>query len=187
MPENDHSISFIWKSFLAGDRKAFACLYDLHVGALYRYGTKLTNDENLVKDAIQEVFLELYLKREKSKTDPENLRYYLIVMLKHNLVKKMKYYRKLVGEKECELQFEPQYSIEKVIIKREEETELNHRIGDILKRLPAKQQEALYLRFTEMMDYKEIAQLLHIEVDSVRIQVFRALNSIREKIGKFKL
>ena len=184
MPENDLSISFIWKSFLAGDKKAFACLYDLHADAMFRYGTKLCNDESLVMDAIQEIFLDLYLKRERNKTNPENLRFYLFLALKRNLIKKIKRLRNFVGENDFEANFEPEYSIEKNIIEKEEEMEMNHRIGDLLRKLPPKQKEAMYLRFYEMMEYKEIAQMLQIEVESVRIQVFRALKTIREIIRK---
>ena len=180
--ENENSI--IWKSFLAGNKEAFAHLYNLHVEALYRYGTKLCSDDNLVKDAIQEVFLDLYLKRQKNKTNPENLRWYLILALKRNLVKKLKRNRKLVDEAECELIFEPEYSIEKAIIENEEEAELNRKVNDVLKNLPVKQKEALYLRYNESMEYPEIAQLLNISVESVRKQVYRALTTIRKKFGK---
>lgn len=182
MEENSNSV--IWKSFIAGDKEAFALLYNQHVEALYRYGTKLCTDDNLVKDAIQEVFLDLYLKRHKNKTNPENLRWYLILALKRNLIKKLKHNRKLVDKKECELNFEPEYSIEKAIIEDEEETALNQKVNDVLKNLPARQKEALYLRYNESMEYPEIAQLLNISVESVRKQVYRALSSIREKFGK---
>ena len=90
--------SLIWESFLKGDKEAFAHLYNLHVEMLYRYGTKLCCDEGLVKDAIQEVFLDLYLKRGKNKTVPDNLHFYLLLALKRNLIKKLKINRKLVDE-----------------------------------------------------------------------------------------
>ena len=182
MAENDSSI--VWKSFLAGNKEAFAHLYNLHVEALYRYGTKLCTDDSLVKDAIQEVFLDLYLKRAKNKTNPENLRYYLILALKRNLIKKLKSNRRLVEEEVCELDFEPEYSIEKAIIEHEEEAELNLKVKEVLKNLPAKQKEALYLRYNESMEYPEIAQLLNISVESVRKQVYRALTAIRKQFGK---
>ena len=159
MVKNGYSNAIIWEGFLAGDKEAFAHLYNLHMEALYRYGTKLCTDDNLVKDAIQEVFLDLYLKRKKNQTNPYNLRWYLILALKRNLIKKLKHNRKLVGEEECELNFEPEYSIEKAIIENEEEAELNRKVNDELKKLPAKQKEALYLRFNESMEYPEIAKV----------------------------
>jgi len=181
--DNDSNV-VLWESFLAGDKEAFAHFYNLHVDALYRYGTKLCSDDGLVKDAIQEVFLDLYLKRQKNRTNPENLRYYLILALKRNLIKKLKRNRKMVNEEECELNFEPEYSIEKAIIENEEEAELNRRVNEVCKNLPARQKEALYLRYNESMEYEEIAKVLNISIESVRKQVYRALQSIREKFGK---
>jgi RNA polymerase sigma factor (sigma-70 family) len=182
-PKVENKNSIIWKSFLAGNKEAFAHLYNLHVEALYRYGTKLCTDDSLVKDAIQEVFLDLYLKRAKNKTNPENLRYYLILALKRNLIKKLKRNRRLVEEEACELNFEPEYSIEKAIIENEEEIELNRRVNEVLKNLPAKQKEALFLRYNESMEYDDIAGILNISVESVRKQVYRALSSIRKQFG----
>ncbi|RIH62921.1 sigma-70 family RNA polymerase sigma factor [Mariniphaga sediminis] len=184
MREGGKSNAIIWESFLAGDKEAFAHIYNLYVESMYRYGTKLCSDENLVKDAIQEIFLDLFLKRHKNKTNPENLHYYLILALKRNLIKKLKRNRKLVEEEDFETEFEPEYSIEKIIIEDEEETELNRRVKKVLSTLPAKQKEAIYLRFNESMEYQEIAQVLNISVESVRKQVYRALSSIRKQFGK---
>lgn len=180
--KNENSI--IWENFLTGNKEAFAHIYNLHVEALYRYGTKLCADGNLVKDAIHEVFLDLYLKRQKNKPNPKNLRWYLILALKRNLIKKLERNRKLVDEAESELNFEPEYSIEKAIIENEQEAELNRKVNEVLKNLPAKQKEALYLRYNESMEYPEIAQLLNISVESVRKQVYRALSAVRKKFGK---
>ena len=172
-----------WNSFLAGDKEAFAHFYNLHVEALYRYGTKLCSDSNLVKDAIQEVFLDLYLKRQKNHVNPVKLRFYLILSLKHNLLKKLKRNRKLIDGKDCEMLFEPEYSIETSIIEDELEAEINYRVQALLKKLPAKQKEALYLRFNEALEYQEIAGILNISVESARKQVYRAIQSIRNQLN----
>lgn len=174
----------IWKSFLAGDKEAFAGIYNMNLDILYRYGTKLCADEDMVKDAIQEVFLDLYLKRGKNKSNPEYLKYYLILALKRILMKKVKQNRKIVDDNRVDtLCFEPDYSIEQSIIDHEEAAEITRRVGAALTKLPSKQKEALYLRFNESMDYAEIAQILEISVESVRKQVYRALKTVREMFG----
>jgi RNA polymerase sigma factor (sigma-70 family) len=184
MINDGNGTAVYWNSFLAGDKEAFAHFYNLHVEALYRYGTKLCCDSNLVKDAIQEVFLDLYLKRQKNRINPEKLRYYLILSLKHNLIRKLKRNRKLIDDKECEMLFEPEYSIETAIIEDERETEINNRLQALLKKLPAKQKEALYLRYNEALEYQEIAEILNISVESARKQVYRAIHSIRDQLSK---
>ena len=179
------NISMIWKSFLNGDKEAFASVYNLYVNDLYRYGSKLCKDEYLLKDAIQEVFLDLYLKRNNNKTSPENLKYYLLLALKRNLIKKMKQNRNLSGNStDYDILFEPEYSVENTIIEQEEDEERKKRIQHVLNSLPAKQKEAVYLRYNEALEYPEIAKLLGVSVESVRKQVYRALKTIRELYKK---
>ena len=182
MDKNNSRTLIYWQNFIEGNNEAFAYFYNLHVEVLFRYGTKFCSDDNIVKDAIQEIFIDLYLKRNSNKTNPENLRFYLILALKRNLIKKLRQNRRLVDIEISDIEFEPEYSIEKLIIDDESEAELNLRLQEILKDLPAKQKEALYLRFNESMDYPEIAQILNISVESVRKQVYRALKALRNKM-----
>ena len=178
---HDGDIHIIWKNFLVGNKEAFAFIYNLHFEALYSYGFKLCLDKEIVKDAIQEVFLDLYSKREKNKTNPDNLKYYLLLALKRNIIKKLKRNRKMANDNQIDdILFEPGYNIEQTIIRNEEESKRNQRIIHILNQLPSKQKEAIYLRFNEAMEYKEIAIILGISVESVRKQVYRAMKSIRD-------
>lgn len=181
----NQDIHLIWNNFLNGNKDAFAYIYNLHLDALYRYGTKLCLDENLVMDAIQEIFLDLYLKRKNNKTNPENLKYYLILALKRNLIKKLQRERNFVREDEInELCFQPEYCIEQLIIEYEEEKILLERIKEILFQLSPGQKEVLYLRFNESLEYSEISKIMNISVESARKQVYRALKVIREVHGK---
>ena len=181
----DQKISILWKSFQVGNMEAFASIYNQHLNALYRYGTKLCADEEIVKDAIQEVFLDLYLKREKNKTNPENLKYYLILSLKRNLIKKLKKDRKSgVSNSGYELPFDSECNMEQIMIENEEETEKSRRIEYMISQLTVKQKEVLYLRFNESMEYSEIAKVMKISVESVRKQVYRAIKTVREVFVK---
>jgi RNA polymerase sigma factor (sigma-70 family) len=181
----DKSIHDIWKSFQAGNSEAFAYIYNLHLDSLFRYGTKLCDDDDLVKDAIQEVYLDLYLKKEKNNSNPQHLKFYLLLSLKHNLVKKLQKRRRMVNDdSDGELSFEPEYSIEHNIIEEEQNRELSEKLKKIIQQLPARQKEALYLRFNESMEYDEISRILNISVESARKQVYRALKTVREIMEK---
>lgn len=172
-----------WLNFKEGDKEAFAIFYNLHVDRLYKYALKLCHDDDTVKDAIQEVFLDLYLKRAKNKTTPENLKYYLLLALKRNLIKKLKSKRRFdegeIPEGEMpDLEFSAEYQL----IEKEQDEELNTKVLNALNQLPGKQKEAIYLRFNEGMDYPEIALMLGITIESVRKQVYRALKTVRELV-----
>jgi len=181
---NKYEPNIVWERFLKGDKKSFAQIYNHHIDALYKYGTKLSDDDDLVKDAIQEVFIDLYTRRESNKSKPENLNYYLILALKRNLIKKLKHNRKKIETQNFDLIFEPVYSIEKKIIENEEDAVLRRKVSQVLKSLPNKQKEAIYLRFNESLEYDQIAKILNITIDSARKQVYRALKSLRMQFGK---
>lgn len=179
--ENNEYWHLTWLKFKDGDKEAFAVFYNLHIDRLYQYGLKLSNNDDTTKDAIQEVFIDLYLKRVKNTTTPENLKYYLFLALKRNLIKRIKSKRRFVGSKMSESKLtEIEFSIEYQLIEKEQNAELRTRVLNALKQLPDKQKEAIYLRFNESMDYPEIAIILGITIESVRKQVYRALKTVRK-------
>jgi DNA-directed RNA polymerase specialized sigma24 family protein len=53
-----------WQAFKQGDRSAFEELYRKYAKVLYNYGRKLKHDPELVHDAIQDLFIELWRLRE---------------------------------------------------------------------------------------------------------------------------
>ena len=173
----------MWHKFREGDKEAFATFYNLHIDRVYQYGLKLCNDEDLVKDAIQEVFLDLYLKRETNRTTPENLRYYLLLAIKRALIKNMKSSRRfdhsdISDERILEFEFGVEYQL----IEEETTEERRKQVINALNQLPSKQKEAVYLRFNEGMDYAGIANILGINIESVRKHIYRALKTVREII-----
>jgi len=172
----------VWLRFQTGDKEAFAILYNLHVNSLYSYGTKLCKDEEAVKDALQELFMDFYLRRNKLILDQEKLKFYLMLALRRSLIKKMEAGRKLVHQIHEFTEFQPDYSIEFQMMEREKDEEVRQKVVNALNQLPAKQKEAIYLRYNESLEYPEVAKILHITVESVRKQVYRALKTIKEII-----
>ena len=53
--------------FCAGNDQAFAQLYDLYIQMLFNYGIKITQDQELLKDCIHDVFMKVYSKRGEKK------------------------------------------------------------------------------------------------------------------------
>ena len=176
-------IQNLWEQIVQkDDKEAFAELYNLFIDDLYRYGSKLSPDDEMVKDSIQEVFLDLYDKRKKSSIT-QNLKLYLIVALKRVLIRKLQKYRKLEKRQIDDVDmFEVQYSFEEQWIEEEANHEVLEKIKKIITELPAKQKEIIYLRFNLSLEYTEISTMLGISVESVRKQVYRAVKSVRENI-----
>ncbi len=171
-----------WKAFLSGNKDAFAYYYNLYIDDLYHYGTKIMNDEDSVKDAIQEVFVDLYIKRNSNHANLDNVKFYLLLALKRNLIKRLKRNRRFAEESNI-TDFEPEYSAEVSIIDFEEKEELPRKLAKLIQELPSKQKEAIYLRFNQELEYNEIAQILNVTVETARKHVYRALKAVKNSMN----
>lgn len=184
---HERNIDFLWKSFLNGDDKCFSIIYQQHIERLLSYGKKLSSDTGLLHDCIQEVFIDLFLKREKLGGNIKNLKSYLFVALRNALIKKIirsKKFEQLDVEKsKDELVFDIEYSFQDKLIEQEISTEIKDKLWEAINKLPSKQKEIIYLKFEEEMDYPEISDILNISVESARKLLYRALLSLREKVA----
>ena len=173
--ENDLSI---WNSFLSGDDDACACIYKQHVQHLFLYGTTLTSDREMVKDCIQDVFIQIYNNRNQlGKTD--NIRLYLLTALRNtlfNAFKKQSSYQRFVDNIEV---LNISANTEEEWIDRENETNQKERIAVLKALLTHRQQEIIYYRFVEEFSIKEISKELNINYQSVANIMQRALKKMR--------
>ncbi len=54
----------VWKSLLKGDRRALGEIYTRYFDKLYNYGSKISHDAAITEDAIQDLFIELWNRRQ---------------------------------------------------------------------------------------------------------------------------
>ena len=176
----------LWHLFLEGDDKCFALIYKNHIERLLLYGHKLCPDSEIVHDTIQEIFIQLFQRRNEVGTKIENLKAYLFVALRNSLIKKMVNKRKFewleVNDRGDEPSFMVEYSYQDQLIEQEISTEVKSKLTQAVNRLPGKQKEIIYLKFEEEMNYKEISNILNISVESARKLLYRALLSLRDTL-----
>jgi RNA polymerase sigma factor (sigma-70 family) len=180
---NSCDANILWNSFLDGDDKAFVDIYHLFIHPLLSYGKKLTNDHELVQDAVQGIFIDLYQKRSKKHFPINNLKAYLFIALKNSILQKILqnriYNDKMVDNYQLN-EFNIEYSFQDQMINLEISREKHQRLQNAIVTLPSKQKEIIYLKFEEGLEYTVIARLMKITVESARKQLYRALLSLRQ-------
>jgi len=154
---------------LAGDPVSFEQLLQSTYNLLFHYGKKFTKDRELVKDSIQDVFLEVWEKRAvlNGGIPP---RAYLLASLRRRLFRLEQRHRIMSPEDFShgpEIEFDVEFSVEHSLIKLEEDRLTADRITFLLNKLPKRQKEAVYLRFFEQLDRDEIASIMEIHPQSV--------------------
>lgn len=177
----------LWNAFLKGEDKAFAGIYYAFINALLSYGKKLSRDRELLHDSIQEIFMDLYQKRNNSPAPIQNPKAYLFIALRNNILKKLQQTRKfedkalndhLLGE------FNIEYSFQDQLISEEISKEKHLRLQQAIIALSSGQKEIIYLKFEENLSYPEIAELMGISIESARKQLYRALLALRETLSR---
>lgn len=180
---NSSDTNILWNSFLDGDDKAFGAVYYAFINALLSYGKKLTSDRELLNDAVQDIFMDLYQKRSKKHIPIINLKAYLFIALKNTILKKIlqnRIYDDKVVDDHLLDEFNIEYSFQDQLISREILEEKHQRLQNAIITLSSKQKEIIYLKFEEELEYKEIAGLMKITIESARKQLYRALLSLRQ-------
>ncbi len=184
-PDNKNTTEYTWQAFLMGDEDAFTKIYHQYAEALFNFGRKFDVNEQLLDDAVQEVFVDLFLKRETHAGNIKNLKAYLFVALKNNLLKKLDKSRRLptLGlDSFRSLDFKIEYDAQQHMIDLEIEDETTQKLTQAIEQLSKKQKEIIYLKFEEELDYPDIAQVLQISVESARKQIYRAIKSLRQSL-----
>jgi len=184
-PENKN-IDFLWRSFLRGDDKCFTIIYEQYIERLFSYGYKLCSDNEMVRDCIQEIFIDLFLKRKKVSIEIGNLKSYLFIALRNCLTKKIVKKRRLkslvIDADEEEIFFNIEYSFPGTATDQKISTEVIERLRDAINNLPSRQKEIIYLKFEEEIDYAGIAKIMKISVESSRKLLYRALVTLRKTV-----
>ncbi|MEM9143864.1 MAG: sigma-70 family RNA polymerase sigma factor [Bacteroidota bacterium] len=169
----------IWARFKKGDKGAFELVYRLCIDDMYAYGLKLNPNKELVKDCIQQVFVDVYEHRN-GVSNPKNIKFYILKALKHAIYKRQKRENKKSNiEEYAELEFKTAYNFEDKRIISEIDSQKRQLVQKALESLSLKQREIMYLRFAMGLAYGEISQMVGIDKDSVRKQVYRSIKKLR--------
>jgi RNA polymerase sigma factor (sigma-70 family) len=172
---------FLWNEYRSGNADAFGALVRVHYPDLFHYGTRFTRDVELVKDCLQDLFLELWINRETI-SETSFVKYYLLKALRRKLTRKIGRSR-YTGSWE-ELHFESilngAHPVEASIIREEGVTELARKMRHALVGLSKRQQEAIYLRYYFDADTDEIAEIMSINRQSVYNLLHDALKKLKK-------
>jgi RNA polymerase sigma factor (sigma-70 family) len=170
----------LWQQVRAGDRAAFEAIYAQHVQTLYRYGYSLWPDHDGVLDAIHDVFVDIWTKRERL-GDTDSVKFYLIKSIKNRIYNALEARRRWQTEPlgtDAPAEWSTPSPEERYVADQDERQQAAH-LDRYLHRLPPRQQEALRLRFFEGLEYRQVAEVLGVNQQSAYNLIFRALEELR--------
>lgn len=169
----------LWKAFKKGNKQAFSHIFKSYYNDLYYYGMKLVGNEDMVKDDLQNLFAELW-ERRQNLGEINHIKAYLIKSFRRRLLKTTTKARKniIIEIKDTQdLKFE--LSIEEFLIQQENQSIDIKKLKNSLESLNKTQKEIIYLKYYNNLDYKEIAEITGLKYQSVRNSMHKALKVLR--------
>lgn len=169
--------------FRSGDQSAFCEIYTQFIDSLLSYGLKITRDHELVKDCIHDIFINLH-RLNPNLQHPEYIEFYLFRSLKNAINYKFQQSIKTIAFPDDNISdFELRFNIEQEIDDPESDHLRVEKLKRILQTLNPQKRELLFLKFSTDLNYVEIGQLLDMNPDTAKKQVYRILDHLRGKYG----
>ncbi len=180
---NKKDEDLLWKGMKSGDQESFSMIFKSYYPKLYTYGIKLMPFSDLVRDQIQDLFINIWQNRE-GLGDVSNLKAYLFTSLRRRLFHSKE--KRLDTESIDNLSekdyrswiFEPNEFIDTAFIS----SNIKEKLIKNLNSLPENQREIIFLRFYNQLTYREIADIVHIKEQSVKNNMPKILQKLAEGI-----
>jgi RNA polymerase sigma factor (sigma-70 family) len=174
-PEINDTI--LWNQFRGGSEVAYTQLLKKYYKSLFNYGFRINQNEDFLKDCIQDVFLELWSRKERI-NPTESVKWYLFKAIRLRIFREQSNWDKH-DEVNDEYHFLVEFNVESKLILDHETLEKAAKIRNILDLLPSRQREIMYLRFYENLDFDEISQIMGMTKQSLYNLLQRAYKSFR--------
>lgn len=177
----NNDLDEVWAKIRSGDSDALAKLFCLTYSWLFNYGYKIVPREDFIKDAIQELFLNLWKKRDD--IDKANyVKSYLFSSLRRIIFRRLEKQknRKVRNFDYRKNMFEDVCNIEELIIHFEVEKKKKEQLIIAIKSLSGRQKEAIYLKFYNGLSNTEISEVMGINQQSVYNHVSKAISRLQE-------
>ncbi|KAA2245412.1 sigma-70 family RNA polymerase sigma factor [Chitinophaga agrisoli] len=172
-----------WNAFKQGDWTAYTALYEAFYAPLNNYGVKFTDDADLVQDAIHDLFVQLWTSRNNLSV-PASVKNYLYKSLRTLLFRKIQSQAKVVDIDGVAASERFTVTFKQELTLNIEAQELRQQVAALIEKLPARQQEIIFLRFFEGATYDEIADIMGISTNSAYKLLYKALENLQRILNK---
>jgi RNA polymerase sigma-70 factor (family 1) len=164
-----------------GDEAAFAQLFNVWHQRLGAFIYRLTESPTLTQEIVQDVFLRLWLKRHLL-GDVKDVKAYLFTAARNQTFNSL---RKIARQRNGQAQLLESLSVSENHPQEEMDTlEVYTQLLDqAVQRLPNQQQKVYLLHRRQGLSHAQIAEQLHLSVETVKKHMQLALKALRQDLS----
>lgn len=185
MDNNQHIESLCKKISQNSDQQAFKELYLAFFDSLYKFSFSIIHSSEFAEEAVNDVFLNIWEKRNSLK-NIQNLRSYLFISTKNMSFNYLNKFRK-----------ERDTSLDDVLVHFESDeltpetafftSEVRAEIEQAINQLPPKTKLVFQMAKVEGMKYKEISEILNISVNTIDNHIATAIKKLSQILKNFSV
>ena len=151
---------------------------------LYRFALSIIGDQEEAKDVVQEVMMKVWNKRDNM-DQTINMEAWCMQITKNLCYDRLKSKAFQTSSSLPEnWQLEDKSSTPE---RKAEMSDIMDQIHQFISNLPKKQKEVIHLRDVEGYSYNEIRVIMEIDINQVKVNLFRARKAIRESLSKINV
>lgn len=170
-------LQLLWEGIRQKDHQSLTDLYRLMYSDLLNFGILFGHDAPAAKDAVNQIFLELW-ERAENLAAVSNVRSYLITYLRRKLLRDYEHGSRLTDLPDNELAGERSY--EDILISAQQEEHMRQRLKRALDQLTPRQQELIQMRFFQELTNEAISQQTGMHINTVYNTMSLALKTLRQ-------
>lgn len=149
---------------------------------LYRLALRITMNREEAEDTVQDTLMKVWDKRDTWQ-DIESIEAFSLTICRNIALDKTK--KSSRGEESLDqTDFKAKASNLATPDERTEQKDMVRLVKDIVNGLPEKQRTCMQLRDFEGKSYKDIAVILHITEEQVKVNIYRARQAVKQKFNE---
>jgi len=146
---------------------------------LYRFAYRLLNNSMDSEDMVQEVMLKLWARRDKLE-EYKSIEAFAMIVIKNMCLDKMKAKGYLTDELDEHTNETDGHSPHKSL----ELADSSDKVKAIINDLPEHQKMIIHLRDIEGYEFEEIAEIMQMSLNTIRVNLSRARKKVRKTLVK---
>ena len=148
---------------------------------LFRFALRFLGNEEEAKDVVQEVLIKVWNGRDQM-NEVQNWEAWCMRITKNLSLDRIRSLSRRQTQPIENVYEDRQHDL--TPYENTEQKESMQRISNLIAALPEKQRQIIHLRDIEGYSYTEICEILELDMNQVKVNLFRARTAVREKLIK---
>lgn len=165
----------IWDNIVKGEVSALKILHNKYYNPMWLWASNFIQNESIAEEVVSDCFIKLWENRKRIFIE-KSLKSYMFLMLRNRIISSI---RKSRNRLEVNFDILPDIPDDELINQHEFYAELYSAINKI----PDQRRKILELAAFESLTYKEIAERLNISINTVKTQMGRAYQFLKEELA----